>query len=70
MKVIELRAWYLDWTTKPANTRREINQALSEETFDDFLGEVNIKDLETTGGTTKCAIVTHYDTKINYTRRH
>ena len=46
MKVIELRAWYLDWTTKPVDTRREINQALTEETFDEFLGEVNIKDLE------------------------
>ena len=46
MKVIELRAWYLDWTTKPADTRREINQALSEESFDEFLGEVNINDLE------------------------
>ena len=46
MKVIEIRAWYLDWTTKPADTRREINQALTEETFDEFLGEVNIKDLE------------------------
>ena len=46
MKVNELRAWYLDWTTKPADTRREINQALTEETFDEFLGEVNIKDLE------------------------
>ena len=37
MKVIELRAWYLDWTTKPADTRREINQALTEESFDEFL---------------------------------
>ena len=46
MKVIELRAWYLDWTTKPADTRREINQALTEESFDEFLGEVNIKALE------------------------
>ena len=46
MKVIELRAWYLDWTTKPADTRREINQALTKESFDEFLGEVNIKDLE------------------------
>ena len=34
MKVIELRAWYLDWTTKPADTHREINQALSKESFD------------------------------------
>ena len=46
MKVIKLRAWYLDWTTKPANTCREINQALTEESFDKFLGEVNIKDLK------------------------
>ena len=46
MKVIELRAWYLDWTTKPADTCREINLELTKESFDKFLGEVNIKDLK------------------------
>ena len=46
MKVIKLRAWYMDWTMKPADTRREINIDLTKESFDKFLGEVNIKDLE------------------------
>ena len=46
MMVIELRAWYLDWTAKPADTHREINLKLTKESFHEFLGEVNIKDLE------------------------
>ena len=46
MKVIKLRAWYMDWTTKPADTHRVKDLKLTKESFNKFLGEVNIKDLE------------------------
>ena len=46
LKVMVLQAWYLDWSTKPADTCRDITYALTKESYDDFLGEVNIKDLE------------------------
>ena len=29
MKVMELQAWYLDWSTKPADTRRDMSYALT-----------------------------------------
>ena len=46
MKVMELQAWYLDWSTKLVDTRREIIYNLTIESYDNFLGEVDIKDLK------------------------
>ena len=46
MKVMELWAWYLDWSTKPADTCKDTIYTLNKLSYDDFLGEVNIKNLE------------------------